>query len=305
MAAAAALLAGSALSCAAFAQEVQPSGESEGGSGWSYAPGEGISFDEQPVMTAEFGLTFDSRYMTYGVVDGKDPIITPSAKATFFDWVYFGVKAIFDTTKNQGRKGGYGNRAMKYTTLDSIVGIAHEFDLGETLGKLGVDFNYIYEYLPRYHGSMDDTQYLNLELSLGDLMLEPTLAIERDLMADDGTYVNFNIGHTFTLLGDEEDQILTFKPSIGQGFGNKQRTKGYFSETTEGFSHAGLMDTTIKGELEWAVCDCVTLGAYIAYSDYWFDANMRDAARAYNAEWGGSYDHSYNVYGGLALTVAF
>ena len=27
---------------------------------------------------------------------------------------------------------------------------------------------------------MDDTQYVNLELSLGDLFFEPTLAIERD-----------------------------------------------------------------------------------------------------------------------------
>ena len=38
--------------------------------------------EETPVVSAEFGLQFDSKYMTYGVVDGKDPILTPSAQLT-------------------------------------------------------------------------------------------------------------------------------------------------------------------------------------------------------------------------------
>ena len=261
--------------------------------------------EETPVVSAEFGLQFDSKYMTYGVVDGKDPIVTPSATMTFFDWVYGGVEAIFDVTKGNGKRGGYGNRAGRYTTLDGIAGLAHEFDLGEGLGTLGVDFNYIYEYIPRHHGSMDDTQYLNLELSLGDLWLEPTLAIERDLMADDGTYVDLELGHTFTLAGDGEGPTLTFKPSVAQGLGNSLRTKGYFADSTDGFSHGGLMDTTLKGEFELKLCENVSLAAYVAYSDYWFDSNMRDAARAYNAEWGKNSDRSWNVYCGLGVTVSF
>lgn len=261
--------------------------------------------EETPIVSAEFGLQFDSKYMTYGVVDGKDPIVTPSAKMTFFDWVYGGVEAIFDVTKGNGKRGGYGNRAGRYTTLDGIAGVAHEFGLGEALGTLGVDFNYIYEYIPRHNGSMDDTQYLNLELSLGDLWLEPTLGIERDLMADDGTYVNLELGHTFTLAGDGEGPTLTFKPSVAQGLGNSLRTKGYFADSSEGFSHGGLMDTTLKGEFELKLCENVSLAAYVAYSDYWFDSNMRDAARAYNAEWGKSSDRSWNVYGGLGVTVSF
>ncbi|MBQ6136925.1 MAG: hypothetical protein IJI73_06115 [Kiritimatiellae bacterium] len=264
--------------------------------------------EESPVISAEFSLSFDSKYMTYGVVDGKDPIVTPGATVTFFDWVYGSVEAIYDVTKGNGKRGGYGNRAGKYTTLDAIVGVAHEFDLGEGLGTLGVDFNYIYEYIPTCRHTGDgcpDTQYLNLELSLGDLWLEPTLAIERDLMADDGTYVNLEIGHTFALVGDGEEPTLTFRPSVAQGLGNSLRTKGYFADSSDGFSHGGLMDTTIKGEFELALCENVTLGAYIAYSDYWLDSNMRDAARAYNAEWGKSSDRSWNVYGGLALTVSF
>ena len=271
------------------------------------------------LVAIEAGVALDSRYMTYGVIDGKDPIVTPSAQITFFDWVYFGVESIFDVTKANGKRGGYGNRAGQWTTLDAIVGLAHDFDCGETLGALSVDFNYIYEYIRRYkyHNSsgedkdMGDTQYLNLELSLGDLWFEPTLAIERDLMADDGTYVNFSIGHEFPLIdgeGEDDDPVLAFRPSVGQGFGNTQRAAGYFVKhkgSEDPLDHGGLMDTTIMGELTWNICENLSLTGYVAYSDYWFDGNMRDGARAHNADWGRSCDHSWNVYGGIALGVSF
>jgi len=259
--------------------------------------------EETSIVSAEFGLQLDSKYMTYGVIDGKDPILTPSAQLTFFDWAYVGVESIFDLTKGNGKRGDYGNRAGRWTTLDMTVGLAHEFDLGDTLGALSVDVNYIYEYLRRHHSDMGDTQYVNLELSLGDLWFEPTLAIERDLMADEGTYVNLEVGHAFALIGDDEDPTLTFKPSIGQGFGDKHRTRGY--ELAD--DHGGLMDTTIKGEFEWAVCDHVALTAYIAYSDYWFDSKLRDGARAYNGAWGhgDKYADSWNFYGGVGVTVSF
>ena len=258
--------------------------------------------EETPIVSAEFGLQLDSRYMTYGVVDGKDPILTPSAQLTFFDWAYVGVESIFDLTKGNGKRGGYGNRAGQWTTLDTIVGVAHEFELTEDIG-LSVDANYIYEYIRRYHSDMGDTQYINLEFGLTGLWLEPTLAIERDLMADDGTYVNFSLAHTFTLVGDDDDPTLTFTPSVGQGFGDKHRTRGYGLAD----DHAGLMDTTIMGEFEWALCDYVALTAYVAYSDYWFDSKLRHGAREYNGAWshGSKYADSWNFYGGVGVTVSF
>jgi len=271
------------------------------------------------LISVEAGIAFDSRYITYGVIDGKDPIVTPSAQIKFFDWVYFGVESIFDVTKGNGKRGGYGNRAGKWTTLDAIVGVAHDFDLGDTLGALSVDFNYIYEYMNRYRfynedgereKGMDDTQYLNLEISLGDLWFEPALWIERDLMADDGTYVNLSIGHTFPLIdgeGEDDDPVLAFRPSVGQGFGNTLRVRHYdfYTKSGEELDHGGLMDTTIKGELTWNICENLSLTGYVAYSDFWFDANMREGAREHNAAWGHSCDHSWNFYGGVALGVSF
>lgn len=258
--------------------------------------------EETSIVSGEFGLAVDSRYMTYGVIDGKDPILVPSATLTFFDLAYVSVESIFDLTKGNGKRAGYGNRAGQWTTLDAIVGLCHEFDITDDIA-LSVDVNYIYEYIRRYRGDMGDTQYVNLELGLSGFWLEPTLAIERDIMADNGTYVNFGLGHTFTLIGDEEESILTFTPSISQGFGDKHRTRGYGLAE----DHAGLMDTTIMGEFEWTVCDNVAVTAYVAYSDYWFDSKLRSGAREYNGAWGhgNKYADSWNFYGGVGVTVSF
>lgn len=277
----------------------------------SESEAEKSGFSLSDYVAVEAGVALDSRYMSYGVIDGKDPIVTPSAQVTLFDSVYFGVSAIYDVTKANGKRGGYGNRAGQWTTLDATVGVAHDFELCEALGALSVDFNYIYEYLRRYHSDMGDTQYLNLEFSLGDLWLEPTLAIERDLMADDGTYVNFSIGHEFSIIdgaNEDDSPVLAFRPSIGQGIGNSQRAAGYFVKrkgSEEALDHGGLMDTTIMGELTWNICENISLTGYVAYSDYLLDGNMRDGARAHNADWGGACDRSWNVYGGIALGVSF
>ena len=293
--------------CASFAAADEESAKSE-----ASAPAEAElseeekgEEEEESVVSAEAYFGVDSRYITYGLTDGKDPIARVNGYLSFFDWVYVGGEMLFDLTKGNGKRTPYeyGNRAGKLMTLDAQAGIAHEFDLGETLGTLGVDLYYTYEWLPRHHGVMNDTQYLDVEFTLNDLWLEPKLWIERDLMYDDGTYVNLEVGHTFALVGEGEDATLTFKPSFAQGVGNTQRTRGY------GLSddHGGLMDSTIKGELAWKLCDNVSLKAYIAYSDYWFDRKLRHGARAYNGQWGhgDKYANSWNFYGGVGVAFSF
>ncbi len=259
-------------------------------------------FAVSDIVSAEFSLGFDSKYITYGVVDGKDPIVVPGARATFFDWFYIGVESIFDVTKGNGKGGGYGNRAGEYTTIDAFVGLAHEFDLGEKIGTLGIDAGYMYEYINRYRGDMGDTQYITLEMTLGGHWLEPTFAFERDIMADEGTYVNFSLGHTFEITED-----FSVCPSVGQGFGNTKRTSGYFNDpdVVDGFDHGGVMDTSFRVDFTYAITDWLSLGAYLAYYDYLFDSNMREAARAYNATWGSGEDKTWNFVGGLSLTASF
>ena len=54
------------------------------GQGLNWAMGEGVTFGETSVVSAEVGLAFDSKFMSYGLVDNNDPILTPLAALTFF-----------------------------------------------------------------------------------------------------------------------------------------------------------------------------------------------------------------------------
>ena len=104
--------------------------------------------------------------------------------------------------------------------------------------------------------------------------------------------------------GEEgEDPVLAFTPSVAQGFGNTQRTRGYELAN----DHGGLMDTSITGTLEWKIADGVTFSAYVTYADYWFDRRLRHGAREYNGAWSHSdkYANSWNIWGGLAINVEF
>lgn len=309
-----AMVAAAALCAVAGAEE-----QSESASGgWAYNPGEGVSYDEQPIVSAEASLSFDSKYLSYGFVDNNDPILTPAGSVTFFDWVTFGVSAIFDVTK-YGYRAGYTSRQFQYTELHPTLNIGHSFspeDFEWLPTTVEFSFGYDYEYHPNskakgpLDGSWDksiseDTQFWTFEIGLPDLWVEPKFYYERDVMRDDGTYLNLEIGHTFNLLG-EEDDTLTLRPSIAQGFGNGQRVKAYVNkEDGEPLNHAGLMDTMAKLELGWSICENFSLSGYVGYSDFLFDRKIRDAARGYEGSDPQRWDESWNFICGLAATVSF
>ncbi len=298
----------SLLVCAAALGGSVQAEESES-QGWSYKAGEGVSFNETPIVSAEFSFAIDSKYLSYGLVDNNDPIMTPAASLTLLDWLTLSVESIFDMTP-YGRKTNadgemaYVNRAGKYVELDPGIAIGHAFGEDEGLPTtVEFELGYMYEYHPRsYNVGQDDTQFVNFSIGLPDLWIEPTLSIERDIDRDNGTYANLELGHTFELC-----ESLSLRPSVAQGLGNTSRVRGYLKkhnvENDELLDHGGLMDSCVKLDLEWAINDVLTFGAYVAYSDYLFDRKMRESARDYEAT--GKWDESYNFVGGLSLTATF
>ena len=310
-----ALACATAVCGAAFAAEK----EKTESSGWAYAPGEGVSFNETKIVSGEASLSFDSKYLSYGFVDNKDPILTPAGSVTFFDWVTFGVNAIFDVT-SYGRRAGYTSRRFQYTELHPTATIGHSFsseDFEWLPTTIDIAVGYDYEYHPnsKSKGSIDDdtglwdksvsedTQFWTVEVGLPDLWIEPKFLYERDVMRDNGTYLNLELGHTFNLL-DEEDDTLTLRPSVAQGFGDRKRVRAYAEkEDGEPLNHAGLMDTMLKLELGWKICDCLALSGYVGYSDFLFDRKIREASRRHETT--GKWDDSWNFVGGVALTMSF
>jgi hypothetical protein len=268
-------------------------------------------------VSIEAGLAIDSKWMYYGLVDNNDPILTPSACITFFDWVFVGFDAIFDLTP-YGRKKidgerVYTNRGGKYTEFDPYIGIAHAFspeDCELLPTTVELSFDYCYEYhsksMGRSKGSWGEpSQFVSLEVGLPDLWIEPTFLYERDIDRDNGTYLNLELGHTFSLIDgetEEDDPVLALRPSVAQGFGNSKRVYLY-DDNDEHIDHGGLMDTCIKLELVWNFCEYLSLSGYVAYSDFLFDRQIRDAARNYESH--GRWDESYNFFGGVAINFAF
>lgn len=264
--------------------------------------------EKTPWISGSASLAFDSKYLSYGFVDNRDPILTSAAEITFADFVTFGVEAIFDVTK-YGRQAGYGNRGGKYTELHPYAGVSHAFSPEDFEGlptTIEVGIDYLYEYHPgakachgdRDPGADDDTQFWTLSLALPDLWLEPSLSIERDVMRDNGTYAAVEIGHAFNLLGAEDD-TLVLRPSIMQGFGNRYRVASYVEDVNKN----ALMNTLIKVDLTWNICDNLELGAYVGYSDFLFSRDVRRASREYEAT--GRWDESWNFIGGLSVALSF
>jgi hypothetical protein len=264
-------------------------------------------------VSFEAGIKFDSKYVSYGLIDNKDPIITPSASVSFFDFLYFGVSAIFDITKN-GKKAGYSNRGGRYTDLYPEAGVYYSFTPDEFSWlptTIDVDFCYTYESHPSAMGKDgngwdEDSHFLTLEIGLPDIPLEPVFTYERDIDRDDGTYLNLELGHTFAIIDAEEedaDAALDFRLSVAQGFGNSQRVKYYlYTKDDEPLNHSGLMDTCIKGEITWRPCEYCSISGYVAYYDFIFDSHIREAANIYEAT--GS-DERNNFVAGLALNTSF
>jgi len=279
-----------------------------------------LETEESSFVSGEFSLAFDSKYLSYGFVDNNDPIFTPDVSLTFWDTLTLGCSIIYDTT-HYGRKAGYGNHRWRHNEIDPYVELAWSFskeDYEWLPTTVDVALEYSYEYQPTSKDSggweqSDDTQYWTLTFGLPDLWLEPTFYVERDAMRSNGTYVNLELGHTFVLLGDDEDVDLSFRPSVAQGFGNAMRVRElayrYLGEDEEGeelwepLDHAGLMDTAVKGELTWNICDNLSLSGYVLYSDFVFDREIRHAARDYEAS--GDWDHSFNFVTGISLTASF
>lgn len=267
---------------------------------------------EDKLLEFGFSMAFDSKFLSYGLVDNNDPIVMPSAEVTIADTLNFNVAAIFDTTK-YGKKAEYGNRGGRYQELDIGAGLMHTFckDDYEMLPfSVDLSLGYMYEYHPKHMQNKPDnpgagTQFITFEVALGDMWIEPVFLYERDIMRDNGTYLNLELGHTFSLIdGDGCEPLLSLRPSVAQGFGDKKRVAGYLTkEDDEPLDHAGLMDSTIALELAWNITDWCCLSGYVAYSDYIFDSTLREASRRYEAT--GKCDTSYNFTGGVALSINF
>lgn len=248
-------------------------------------------FGEEPQeVSARAELATRSAFVDYGLVVGRDPVFVPSGRVTWGGW-FLDAFSVIDYTDGNGKRAGYKSRHRKTNTA---VGFSHGVPLYH-FGALTAEVAYMYEYAPRVSGRVCDTSYITARLALEGRWLEPSLNFERDLMADDGTYVAAELGHTFRPFDG-----FTIRPSVAQGFGDGKRTAGCFGS----FDSAGLMDATIRADFAYAVTDWLTFSAFIAYHDFWYGDGMREAAADFNGRHGHDA-RTWNFSAGVGISATF
>lgn len=269
-------------------------------------------------VSGEVSVAWDSKFQSYGLIDGKNPIVTPAAGLTFFDLLTFDMAWLMDTT-HYSRKLGIGNRQWQYFELDAGASLGHTFSPEDfswlpTSVELGV--GYMYEYHPRRakcktegENGNPDTQFVTFEAGLPDLPLEPTFSYERDFMRDNGTYLALEVGHEFGLVdgGEGEDPEVGIDVRVAQGWGDRKRVGGYLTrEDGEALRKAALMDTSVKVTLNWRPAGWLRVSPYVAFMDY-LGSTLRDAAERYEPgnTGGQKRDSSWHFVGGVAVTAEF
>lgn len=249
-------------------------------------------------------LDFASKVLSYGLPDADRPNLLPYGELTFFDSLSVGGKFYIDLT-DIGMRMGRGDRTWDFWEIDFPVDLRHTFTPDEISGlptsvEVGVGYRYEY-HPPRTH--IADTQFWLADVALPDLWLVPRLAYERDVIRDNGTYLNLSLSHDFRLM-----EYLTLTPMLWQGWGDKKRVRGYLTDPNmvRPLNRAGLMDTRLQLSLAWTPFDWLTVSAFVAYSDFLFDRHIRDASRNYIRQIdGGARNASWCFPVGVSVEMTF
>lgn len=234
----------------------------------------GITLDDYVRGCA--GFDFHSKWLSYGFNDNDDPLILPTASLEFFNTLTTGATCYMDLT-DWGKNAGRGTGPFEMWEADYTADAKHVFTPADhaflqTSVELGV--GYRYEYYPSRCG-YGDSQFWLGSLTLPDLWLVPKVVYERDVMLDNGTYVNLALSHSFEL-----GRTLQLVPSVSQGIGDRKRVSSYGQrEDGSPLDRAGFMDFHLAYTLEWRPFDNLLVSGYVAYTDFPFDRHIRESAR--------------------------
>ncbi len=261
------------------------------------------------------GLDFCSKQLTYGLIDNPHPILTPSVELSLGHEEYFtiavGMEAIFDTTNFGAKAGGYGDRRYKYQEFAPGITLSRTWDTSEAIGSvLETAINYTYEYHPKSckkpaEGfSNPNTQWLNFEIAAPDYWLQPTFAVEYQLMRQGeasnedgkgGLYVTFSVAHDFdigTTMGLDEG-VLTLTPTLGIGMANRHRNQADFG-AEDGNESFMFRDGFGVLELAYTPIENFTIAPYIGFHQQ-LDSVAKDATG----------DDDFVAYAGIGLSCSF
>ena len=255
-------------------------------------------------VSGSLTLDYETKVLSYGLPDSDDPNFLPYGSLTFFGWLTAGCRFYIDTSRI-GERMGRGDRSWNIWEIDAPAELRHTFspDDWEALPtSIEVGCGYRYEYHPR-PTEIDDTQFWLADVRLPDLWVVPCLSYERDVIRDNGTYLNLCLYKELEVF-----ETMWLTPSVSQGWGDRKRVRGYLSnpDLTGPLDRAGLMDTRLQLSLSWRPQTWLEVSAFVAYSDFLFDRHIRDASRNYIRQIdGGASNSSWCFPVGVSVSCSF
>ena len=248
-------------------------------------------------------IDFTSKVLSYGLPDSSKPNLLPYGELTFFDCLSAGSRFYIDLT-DIGERMGRGDRTFDLWEVDMPVDLRKRFSSKDcvwipTCVEIGI--GYRYEYHPsRTH--ISDTQFWLADISLPDIWVVPRLSSERDVIRDNGTYLNFSLSKEIEIFDS-----VSIVPSVSQGWGDVRRVAGYLPgpDMVGRLDHSGLMDASFRLDLVWKVSERVSVSVFTAYSEFLFDRDIRESARNYIRQSdAGAHNRSWSIPFGLSVKVS-
>ena len=244
-----------------------------------------------------------SKVLSYGLPDSDRPNLLQYGELTILECLSVGSRLYFDLT-DIGERMGRGNRTCDFWEVDFPVELRKRFSSADS-GWLPMDvelgIGYRYEYHPP-RTRIDDTQFWLADVSLPGLWIVPKFSYERDVVRDNGTYLNFNLSRKLEVFDG-----VSLVPSVLQGWGDVKRVAGYLpsSDMVGRLEHAGFMDTAFRLDLVWRVEEWVSVSVFVAYSDFLLDRAIRESSRNYIRQSdGGGRNHCWCIPFGFSLKVS-
>lgn len=255
-------------------------------------------------VSGRFTVDYETKVLSYGLPDSDDPNFMPYGEVSFFGLLSVGSRFYVDTS-SIGERMGRGDCRWDVWEVDFPVGLRRVFtpDDAEWLPtSVEIGIGYRYEYHPP-RTDIKDTQFWVADVSLPDLWVVPCLSYERDVVRDNGTYLNLCLYKEVEVF----DKVF-LTPSVSQGWGDRMRVGGYLAspDMAGRLHHAGLMDSVLRLSVVWRPLECLEIAGFAAYSDFLFDRRIRDASRNYIRQCdGGSQNRSWCFPVGVSVTYLF
>ena len=248
-------------------------------------------------------MDFVSKVLSYGLPDSSKPNLLPYGELTFFGCLSAGSRFYFDLT-DIGERMGRGDCTCDLWEVDIPVDLRKRFSPEDcawipTCVEIGI--GYRYEYHPS-HTRIADTQFWLADVSLPDIWIVPCFSYERDVIRDNGTYLNISLSKEIAILDS-----VSLIPSISQGWGDVRRVAGYLPapDMVGRLEHSGLMDASFRMDLVWNVSEMVSISAFVAYSEFLFDCDIRNASRNYIRQTDdGARNRSWCIPFGLSVKLS-